>query len=31
MYGVGVGYDIQTGRAVLSLEAEANDSRTMAA
>jgi len=26
MYGVGVGYDIQTGRAVLGLEAEASDS-----
>jgi outer membrane immunogenic protein len=26
LYGVGVGYDWQTGRAVLSIEAEANDS-----
>lgn len=27
MYGVGVGYDFQTGRAVLGIEAEASDSR----
>lgn len=26
MYGVGVGYDLQTGRAVLGIEAEASDS-----
>lgn len=27
MYGLGVGYDFQTGRAVLGIEAEASDSR----
>jgi outer membrane immunogenic protein len=26
LYGIGIGYDFQTGRAVLSIEAEANDS-----
>ena len=26
LYGVGIGYDFQTGRAVFSIEAEANDS-----
>ncbi|HEV7661472.1 MAG TPA: hypothetical protein VGO55_16655 [Allosphingosinicella sp.] len=26
LYGVGIGYDFQVGRAVLSIEAEANDS-----